>query len=307
MAKVVSLCISSHRKTSKKNINRVQMIKNAGLEGDAHAGPGLCQVSLLSCSSLSRMEAAGIKIFHGCCGENVDIDGMELHTFVPGVCLGLGKECILRIAEIGKNNSDGHADAVITGNIFPEEGIFAEVINEGLVVSGDVVKVLRKNGYNSAVLTISDSSFEGRREDKSGPAVKKLLTRSGFFCIRYAVIPDDPEIISRKLALWSDDGSTDLIITTGGTGFSMKDFTPEATKKVCEREVPGIPEMIRIKSSKKVQTAWLSRAVSGIRRNTLIINLPGSQKAVEECMGFVLPVLNHAMEVLAGNVQRCGG
>jgi molybdenum cofactor synthesis domain-containing protein len=122
----------------------------------------------------------------------------------------------------------------------------------------------------------------------------------------YAVVPDEKEIIAEKLAQWSDKGKTDIILTTGGTGLSPRDVTPEATLSVVERLVPGISEAMRIESLKKTSRAMLSRAVAGTRKKTLIINLPGSPKAVRECLEVVLPVLPHAVEIIKGEVGECG-
>lgn len=157
-----------------------------------------------------------------------------------------------------------------------------------------------------SVLTLSDSCSRGEREDRSGPAVIKLMDEAGYSLVDYRISPDGYEPVTEAL-LEICKPSTDLVITTGGTGFSPRDFTPEATSGVCQRIVPGIPEMLRYMSSEKVKTAWLSRGTAGIRGNTLIINLPGSVKAVSECIEFLLPVLPHSLQVLRGSVSRCGG
>jgi len=254
------------------------------------------------------MERSGARIRPGCCGENVDVsDDMELHTLLPGVMLSLGGDASVRITAVGKDAADGHADAVIPGNIFPTEGLFAEVVAGGRVVPGDSVEIARRDGYAAGVLTVSDSASAGLREDLSGPAVLELLGRSGFVPARYAVVPDDRAEISSRLRRWCGDGSLDILFTTGGTGFSPRDVTPEATCAVCERMVPGIPEMIRSLSAAIVPTAWLSRAVSGLHGGTLVVNLPGSRKAAVECCGFALRVVGHGLEILRGESVRCGG
>ena len=156
------------------------------------------------------------------------------------------------------------------------------------------------------VLTVSDSTSRGEREDLSGPLIIELLEKAGYTGSGYSVVPDEAFLISRTLTDWSEEGTIDLILTTGGTGFSPRDVTPEAPKSVCDRDVPGIPEMLRSRSAEEVPAAWLSRGSAGICKKTLIINLPGSSKAVRECIGFLLPILDHALEVLSGNVTRCG-
>ncbi|MCK5115863.1 MAG: hypothetical protein KAR44_04640 [Candidatus Aegiribacteria sp.] len=308
MARVSAVCLSEKRQTLKTEQDSVQLIENFGIEGDAHARSGPRQVSILSELSLAKMEAKGVRTSPGCCGENIDIHGtVELHTLLRGVHLKLGESAVVRVTEIGKDNTDGHADNVIQSNIFPVEGVFTEVITGGAVKRNDSVEVLRNSGYTAGVLTVSDSASRGVYEDLSGPALIKLLENNGFLPARYAIVPDELPQITAKLTNWCDDGFLDVLFTTGGTGFSVRDITPEATSEVCDRQVPGIPEMIRQKSALIVESAWLSRARAGIRKRTLVINLPGSRKAAVECAGFALPILVHALEILRGDIDHCGG
>ena len=308
MARVSAVCASPSRGTAKQPLPSVTLLPGIGVEGDAHAGPGPRQLSILSDMSLARMEQAGVTTSHGCCGENIDITGqMELHTLLPGVRIRLGGEAVVETTGVGKDNSDGHADDVIAGNIFPVEGLFTRVLEGGSLAPGDKVELLRHPGYSVGVLTVSDSTSRGEREDLSGPAVMALLSSMGYLPSRYAVVPDDEALISAKLRSWCADGSLDLLFTTGGTGFSPRDVTPEATAAVVDRTVPGIPEMVRSLSARTVPTAWLSRATAGIRMGTLVVNLPGSRKAALECAGLTLDVADHALEVLRGEVHRCGG
>ena len=157
-----------------------------------------------------------------------------------------------------------------------------------------------------SVLTVSDRCSKGICEDKSGPLIVEFLTPYGK-TKEYITVPDEQKEIEKALIYLCDDVKADIVFTTGGTGFAPRDVTPEATKAVWDREAPGIAEGIRQKSMEITPKAMLSRAVSGIRKNTLIINLPGSPKAVKEALGFVLPVLPHAVEVLNGNTISCGG
>ena len=156
------------------------------------------------------------------------------------------------------------------------------------------------------ILTISDRGWRGEREDRSGEAIKQLLAALDTQLVRYEIVPDEKEIISQKLIQWSDNEGIDLIITTGGTGLSPRDVTPEATSAVVERVVPGFAEAMRAESLKKTPMAVLSRGVAGIRGSSLIINLPGSPKAVRECLEVILPALPHAIEVLKGEAVECG-
>ncbi len=160
--------------------------------------------------------------------------------------------------------------------------------------------------FKAGVLTISDKGSVGERKDSSGPAIKEVLEANGIQIAGYEIVPDEQNQISDKLIEWSDKDNLDLIITTGGTGFSPRDVTPEATLAVTQRNAPGISEAIRQVGLKKTPHAMLSRAVSGIRGKTLIINMPGSEKAVRESLDAILPALPHALEILTGQGGECG-
>jgi molybdopterin adenylyltransferase len=148
------------------------------------------------------------------------------------------------------------------------------------------------------ILTVSDRSSRGERPDSSGPVIAAILSAAGWQIQRQAIVPDELDKISSVLVDWCDSGDVDLIITTGGTGFSRRDVTPEATQSVIEKLAPGIAEGMRAESMKKTPHAMLSRGIAGIRKYSLIINLPGSPKAVAENLQFVLPVLNHAVDLI---------
>ena len=157
-----------------------------------------------------------------------------------------------------------------------------------------------------AIVCVSDRCSQGVCQDKSGPLIKELVSPLGKTA-EYILVPDEKEKIEEALIYLCDDVKADVVLTTGGTGFAPRDITPEATKAIIEREAPGIAEAIRIKSLQITPKAMLSRAMSGIRGKSLIVNLPGSPKAVRESLEFILPVLPHAVEVLSGNTQSCGG
>jgi len=151
------------------------------------------------------------------------------------------------------------------------------------------------------VLTISDWGAQGRREDVSGETIKEIVTeRLGAEVTEYEIVPDEQDVIETMLVEWADVSGVDLILTTGGTGFSPRDVTPEATRAVIERHAPGLTEAMRSQGLKKTPHAMLSRAVAGIRGSTLIVNLPGSPKAVRENLEVILPALPHAIEILRG-------
>ncbi len=162
-----------------------------------------------------------------------------------------------------------------------------------------------KTVFSAAVLTVSDRSARGERPDESGPAAAAMLAAAGYQVASQSVVPDERGEIEAALAALAEAG-TALVVTTGGTGFSPRDVTPEATAAVCQRMVPGIPEAMRLASLAVTPRAMLSRAVAGIRDRTLIVNLPGSPKAVRENLEAVLPALRHGLEVLWGASTDCG-
>jgi len=160
--------------------------------------------------------------------------------------------------------------------------------------------------FSAAVIVCSDKGAKGLREDTSGEYIKEFLENKKFDVLPKEIITDDTETIKKKLLYYSDDLEVDLIITTGGTGFSPRDNTPEATKEVILREVPGIGEMLRSESYKVTPRAYLSRGISGIRNRTLIINLPGSLKAVKENLSYLGDVLDHGLKILKLVDTDCG-
>lgn len=159
--------------------------------------------------------------------------------------------------------------------------------------------------YHAAVLTVSDRSFRGERPDAGGPLVVEMLKNAGYEVVITAIVPDEQDQIEEKLRQIADSGEVQLLVTTGGTGFAPRDVTPEATLSVCERLTPGIPEAMRYASMQVTNRAMLSRAQAGIRKGTLIINLPGSPKAAKENLEAVLPALSHGLEMLSGRPADC--
>ena len=159
--------------------------------------------------------------------------------------------------------------------------------------------------FKAAVLTVSDLSFRGERPDTGGPLVAELLETGGYEVVRQDIVPDEQPEIEAMLKAIADSGEVQLLVTTGGTGFAPRDVTPEATLAVCDRLTPGIPEAMRYASLQITPRAMLSRAQAGIRKGTLIINLPGSPKAAKENLEAVLPALSHGLEMLSGKPADC--
>ena len=157
----------------------------------------------------------------------------------------------------------------------------------------------------AAIITLSDAGYAGRREDKSGPVIRELLEAAGYEIVHAALLPDGVEPLAGELKRLCDGDIADLVLTTGGTGFSPRDLTPEATRSVVERPAPGIAEAMRWQSLQITPRAMLSRAEAGIRKGALIVNLPGSPKAVRECLEFILPALAHGLEILKGTAGEC--
>jgi molybdenum cofactor synthesis domain-containing protein len=160
--------------------------------------------------------------------------------------------------------------------------------------------------YKVGIITASDKGFSGNREDLSGPAIEQIILRNPAFVVeRYTMVPDEQEIISNEMINMSDKEGIDLIFTTGGTGFSKRDVTPEATLNIIDKRTPGISEAIRLKSFAITDRAMLSRAEAGIRGETLIINLPGSPKAIFETLEYILPSIVHGLDILKGTSADC--
>jgi len=159
--------------------------------------------------------------------------------------------------------------------------------------------------FKVAVITSSDSGYAGQREDKSGPVIVNFVKEAGFEVVHTILLPDDKEMLKAEMARICDENIADLILTTGGTGFSPRDVMPEATKEIAHKDVPGIPEAMRYFSLQITGRAMLSRAAAAIREKTLIVNMPGSPKAVTECLEYILPHLTHGLEILTERTSNC--
>jgi molybdopterin adenylyltransferase len=158
--------------------------------------------------------------------------------------------------------------------------------------------------FNIGIITISDGVWRKERPDDSSQAIRQSLPAEEFSVVKYEVVPDEAKAISAKLIEWADEGSVDVIVTTGGTGLAPRDVTPEATLAVLDKVVPGLTEATRVQTFAQTPFSTLSRAVAGIRKKCLIINLPGSPKAVRECLEVVLPAIPHALQVLKGEITQ---
>lgn len=305
---VRAVCVSPEKGTVKRPVETAVLKKDFGIENDAHAGRWHRQVSLLSYGSVAAFNAKGADVKNGDFGENLLVDGIDLKRLPVGTVLKAGT-AVLRLTQIGK---ECHTECEIrkrTGDcIMPREGVFAEVLEGGEIRAGDAVTATLPDDnrpFRAAVITLSDKASRGEREDESGPAAAQMLEEAGYEVIETILLPDEPELLKKELCRLADRRQVDLVITSGGTGFSLRDRTPEATTAVADRNAPGISEYIRMRSMEVTDRAMLGRGVSVIRKGTLIINLPGSPKAVRESLGFILDSLEHGLKILRGSAAEC--
>ncbi len=305
--RVRAICISKERGTEKQAVPEGHFLVDFGIEGDAHAGKWHRQVSLFSYDKVEDFNERGADVFDGAFGENLVVEGMDFAALPVGTRLYAGT-VELEMTQIGKECHSHCAIYKRMGEcIMPSEGVFAGVKQEGVIRPGDDGDrncPEEDRPFKAAVITLSDKGARGERKDESGPA-RQLLEEAGYEVAETLLIADEPEELKKQLIRLADGRQVDLIITSGGTGFSLRDQTPEATLAVAERNAPGIAEAIRAQSMTITNRAMLSRGVSVIRGKTLIINLPGSPKAVKESLGFILESLGHGLAVLRGSATEC--
>ena len=309
MGKILAICISEKKGTQKKPIESARLVEEWGIEGDAHVGKWHRQVSMLSFEKIEAFREKGADVDFGAFGENLVVEGFDLSKVPVGTKFQIG-EAILELTQIGKECHSHCAIYKVMGDcIMPREGIFAKVLESGTIRVGDKIEVIypeKDMPYMAAVMTLSDKGSRGERVDTSGPRAAEILKEHGFKIVEEILLPDEEAQIKKHLIRLSDSRQVDLIITTGGTGLSPRDRTPEATLAVADRNVPGISEAIRAGSMTITKRAMLSRGVSVIRKKTLIINLPGSKKAVEESLSFIIDQLPHGLDTLRENTEDCG-
>ena len=305
---VRAVCISKAKGTEKRPVEQGHLIRDFGIENDAHAGKWHRQVSLLSYDKVKAFNEKGGEVKDGDFGENLLVDGIDFTKLPVGTVFRSG-QAVLRLTQIGK---DCHSHCAIyhrVGDcIMPREGVFAEVLEEGVIRPGDEITAELPDPdrpFTAAVITLSDKGSIGERVDESGPAAAQMLTEAGYEVLETIILPDEPALLKKALCRLADQRQIDLVVTSGGTGFSMRDQTPEATMAVADRNAPGIAEYIRMRSMQVTDRAMLSRGVSVIRKGTLIVNLPGSPKAVRESLSFILHSLDHGLRILRGSASEC--
>ena len=306
---VAAVCVSDRKGIPKRAAEAVRLVADRGIEGDAHAGSGHRQVSLLAEADIEAMRATGLQLPPGAFGENLVLRGIELEGLGAGSRLAIG-EAELEITQVGKTCHTRCAIYYQAGDcIMPRLGLFARVVQGGELSAGTAVEVLATvdpKTLQIGVVTVSDRCAAGRTRDTAGPAVAEAACRALHARLAWAgVVPDHHEAIAATLQELADR-DLGLVLTVGGTGLAPGDVTPEATRAVVEREVPGLAEARRAASAAITPNAWLSRGVCGVRRRTLIVNLPGSRKGAVENLQAILPVLPHALRMLRGDAFHPG-
>lgn len=310
--KIKAICISDRRGIAKHPVDEAELVEGFGIKGDAHAGNWHRQVSILTAETIDDFRGKGANVNDGDFGENLIIEGFDVRKLPVGSLFFVEKEdggAVLRLTQRGKEcHSHCHIYNSVGDCIMPREGVFVEVLQGGMIKPGDEVTVKEPapdRPFTAAVIVLSDKGSKGEREDKSGPLACEILKENGYEIIETLLIPDEPLILRKELIRLCDAREADLVITSGGTGFSMRDRTPEVTLEVAERNAPGIAEYMRMKSAEITDRAMLSRAASVIRGHSLIVNLPGGPKAVKECLGFILGGLEHGIRILRGSASEC--
>lgn len=300
-----AICISDVRGIQKTAVDRVEIELGWGIGGDAHGGAWHRQISLISGQKVDAFNTRGADVRPGAFGENLVVDGIDFATLPVGTTFSCG-EVLLEMTQIGK---ECHSHCQIYHKmgdcIMPREGVFAKVLRGGTLSVGDVITAEPPRRFRAVILTLSDKGSAGQREDKSGDCIQEMLGAAGFDVIERLMLPDERGQIEAALCRFADKLDAALVLTTGGTGFSPRDVTPEATLAVADRVAPGIAEAMRQHSMQITKRAMLSRGAAVLRGGTLIVNLPGSPKAVRESLEFILPELPHGLEILRGMTGEC--
>ncbi len=303
-----AICVSERRGTAKHEVSAAQLRENWGIDSDAHGGRWHRQVSLLALEEIEAFRQRGAQVDFGAFGENLVVEGFQLTTLPVGTRFRIG-EALLELTQIGKECHSHCAIYQQVGDcIMPRKGVFCQVLRGGPIRVGDPIELIppaEDRPFTAAVITLSDKGARGEREDRSGPLMEALLREAGYQVVERLLLSDEPGALKQQLIRLADQRQVNLILTSGGTGFSRRDNAPEATAAVCDRMANGIAEAIRAYSMTITPRAMLSRGVSGLRKGTLIVNLPGSPKAVQESLSYILPALDHGLGILRGTAGEC--
>ena len=306
MGKIQAISVSDRKGVIKENVPSAFFENDFGIKGDAHAGKWHRQVSLLALESVKKMQDKGLKVKSGDFAENITTVDIDLLSLPVGTKLQIGGIELI-ISQIGKVCHHKCAVYYHAGEcVMPKEGIFGVVRGNGELKVGDEIKNLGKDGYSVGIITLSDRASKGEYEDLTGPAIEKYISenlKTSF--IRKEIIADDKDKLDITLKDFADIQNLDLIITNGSTGISPRDIAPDVTIEVIEKRLPGFEEVMRAESFKITVNSIVSRAVCGTRKNSLIINLPGSPKGAVENLGFIMPAIEHTIKKLQGDKSDC--
>ena len=285
---IVAVCTTDTRGGPTAERDQIRLVRGVGIVGDGNAGSSHRQVNLVTEEAAEAAPPGATH--HVTRRENLVTRALDLSSLSPGRRLRVGASAVLQITQRDPARS------------------FARVLRNGLAVRGDTIAT--NPAYDTprfAILTLSDTVAEGTRTDESGHLAASILGDAlGVTPLLHEVLADDQDVLKARLITLADHDLCDLIVTTGGTGLSPRDVTPEATLAVIDREVPGIAEAIRAGGLKKTPHAMLSRGVCGQRGSALIVNLSGSPRAVREQLEILLPVLAHVLTTASGVPQDCG-
>ena len=306
MGKIQAISVSDRKGVIKENVPSAFFENDFGIKGDAHAGKWHRQVSLLALESVKKMQDKGLKVKSGDFAENITTVDIDLLSLPVGTKLQIGSIELI-ISQIGKVCHHKCAVYYHAGEcVMPKEGIFGVVRGNGELKVGDEIKNLGKDGYSVGIITLSDRASKGEYEDLTGPAIEKYISenlKTSF--IRKEIIADDKDKLDITLKDFADIQNLDLIITNSSTGISPRDIAPDVTIEVIEKRLPGFEEVMRAESFKITVNSIVSRAVCGTRKNSLIINLPGSPKGAVENLSFIMPAIEHTIKKLQGDKSDC--
>lgn len=305
---VAAISVSDKKGIQKSNVESAELEANHGLRGDAHAADWHRQVSLLAQESIDKMTAKGLDVKAGAFAENITTTGIDIPSVPVGSRVRIGG-AEMTVTQIGKTCHSRCAIYHKAGDcVMPREGIFAAVTKSGGIHTGDSINISPKEGISVGLITLSDRASRGVYEDKTGPVLEERL-RANIKCsyIRKEILADEQKRLEAALIDFADVQKLDLIITNGSTGVSPRDIAPEAILAVITRRLPGYEEAMRAESLKKTIHAIISRAVCGIRGESLIISLPGSPKAAKENFSAIVGAIQHTVEKIHGDASSCGG
>ncbi len=305
---ILAVCASA-RRGQKALVQGALLQAGHGMAADFHGGTWHRQISLLPAEQIQRITARGLQLPPGAFGENLITEGIDLQRLAVGQCLRVGRRAVLQITQLGKEcHTPCEIFRAVGECIMPRFGVFCRVRRGGEVSAGDAVRSAPElDAPRYAVLTLSDRRSRGEGQDLAGPEASRLLEQLlGVPPVCAPVLPDHRPAIEQELIRLCDEELCDLVVTTGGTGLSPRDVTPEATLAVIQRQVPGMAEAMRAVGLAHTPHAMLSRAVCGQRGQALIVNLSGSPRAVRQQLAALLPALPHALQTASGRPLSCG-